>query len=155
MNRIRIALLAVAIILVGQVAYGWCSRPAVQDAASSAFSAERVVNDIEIISCNHHSVAHPRERAEVRDYLVSRLGGLGADTVRLFEYKSLTGPENKHVTYTFDATTCSQLSHPNMPQSRQPICSWLPIMIRATRSPLQRVIRCVPMALLMTATEWV
>lgn len=104
MDRIRIALLAVAVILVGLVAYGWCSRPAVQDAASSAFSAERVVNDIEVISRNHHSVAHPRERAEVRDYLVSRLGELGADTVRLFEYKSLTGPENKHVTYTFDAT---------------------------------------------------
>lgn len=104
MNRIRIALLAVAVILVGLVAYGWFSRPAVQDAASSAFSAERVVNDIEVISRNHHSVAHPQERAEVRDYLVSRLGELGADTVRLFEYKSLTGPENKHVTYTFDAT---------------------------------------------------
>lgn len=104
MNRIRIALLAVAVILVSLVAYGWCSRPAVQDAASSAFSAERVVNDIEVISRNHHSVAHPQERAEVRDYLVSRLGELGADTVRLFEYKSLTGPENKHVTYTFDAT---------------------------------------------------
>lgn len=104
MNRIRISLLAVAVILVGLVAYGWCSRPAVQDAASSAFSAERVVNDIEVISRNHHSVAHPQERAEVRDYLVSRLGELGADTVRLFEYKSLTGPENKHVTYTFDAT---------------------------------------------------
>lgn len=104
MNRIRIALLAVVVILVGLVAYGWCSRPAVQDAASSAFSAERVVNDIEVISRNHHSVAHPQERAEVRDYLVSRLGELGADTVRLFEYKSLTGPENKHVTYIFDAT---------------------------------------------------
>ena len=104
MNRIRIALLAVVVVLIGLVAYGWCSRPAVQDATSSAFSAERVVNDIEVISRNHHSVAHPQERAEVRDYLVSRLGELGADTVRLFEYKSLTGPENKHVTYTFDAT---------------------------------------------------
>lgn len=104
MNRIRIALLAVVVILVGLVAYGWFSRPAVQGAASSAFSAERVVNDIEVISRNHHSVAHPQERAEVRDYLVSRLGELGADTVCLFEYKSLTGPENKHVTYTFDAT---------------------------------------------------
>ena len=96
--------MAVVVVLIGLVAYGWCSRPAVQDATSSAFSAERVVNDIEVISRNHHSVAHPQERAEVRDYLVSRLGELGADTVRLFEYKSLTGPENKHVTYTFDAT---------------------------------------------------
>ena len=73
MNRIRIALLAVVVILVGLVAYGWFSRPAVQDAASSAFSAERVVNDIEVISRNHHSVAHPQERAAVRDYLEGRL----------------------------------------------------------------------------------
>ena len=115
MNRIRIALLAVVVILVGLVAYGWFSRPAVQDAASSAFSAERVVNDIEVISRNHHSVAHPQERAEVRDYLVSRLGELGADTVRLFEYKSLTGPENKHVTYTFDATNVLATFAPENP----------------------------------------
>lgn len=115
MNRIRIALLAVVVILVGLVAYGWFSRPAVQDATSSAFSAERVVNDIEVISRNHHSVAHPQERAEVRDYLVSRLGELGADTVRLFEYKSLTGPENKHVTYTFDATNVLATFAPENP----------------------------------------
>lgn len=115
MNRIRFCLLAVAVILVGLVAYGWCSLPAVQDAASSAFSAERVVNDIEVISRNHHSVAHPQERAEVRDYLVSRLGELGADTVRLFEYKSLTGPENKHVTYTFDATNVLATFAPENP----------------------------------------
>ncbi len=115
MDRIRIALLAVAVILVGLVAYGWFSRPAVQDATSSAFSAERVVNDIEVISRNHHSVAHPQERAEVRDYLVSRLGELGADTVRLFEYKSLTGPENKHVTYTFDATNVLATFAPENP----------------------------------------
>ena len=115
MNRIRIAMLAVAVILVGLVAYGWFSRPAVQDATSSAFSAERVVKDIEVISRNHHSVAHPRERAEVCDYLVSRLGELGADTVRLFEYKSLTGPENKHVTYTFDATNVLATFAPENP----------------------------------------
>lgn len=39
MNRTRICLLAVVIVLVGLVAYGWGSRPAVQDAASSGFSA--------------------------------------------------------------------------------------------------------------------
>lgn len=104
MNKVRISLLAVVAVLAGLVAFGLGSRPMVQDAASEQFSAERVVKDIEIISRNHHSVAHPAERAEVRDYLVSRLKELGADTVQLFEYKSLTGPENKHVTYTFDAT---------------------------------------------------
>mgnify|MGYP006955493493 CR=1 FL=1 len=38
-----------------------------------------MVKDIEVISCEHHSVAHPQERADVRDYLVSRLTQLGAD----------------------------------------------------------------------------
>ena len=65
MNRIRICLLTAVAVLVGFVAYGWLSRPAMQGADSPGFSAERVVKDIEVISRNHHSVAHPEERAEV------------------------------------------------------------------------------------------
>lgn len=119
MNKVRIFLLAAVAVAIGLVAYGWGSRPAVESVDSPGFSAERVVKDIEVISRKHHSVAHPVERAEVRDYLVSRLEQLGADTVRLFEYKSLTGPENKHVTYTFDATdvlaTFEPLNHSGQP----------------------------------------
>ena len=55
------------------------------------------------MSKEHHSVAHPEERAKVREYLIQRLEGLGADTVMLYEYDSLVGPKNKHVVYTFDA----------------------------------------------------
>ena len=104
MNRIRICIFAVVVLLVACVAFGLGSRPQVENAESSSFSAERVAEDIRNISRKHHSVAHPDERAEVRNYLVSRLQELGADTVMLFEYKALTGPEKKHVTYTFDAT---------------------------------------------------
>lgn len=104
MNRARIFIFSVVVVLVGLVAFGLWSRPQVESLTSDKFSAERVVEDIRVISQAHHSVAHPVERKEVRDYLVSRLNTLGADTVELFEYKSLTGPENKHVTYTFDAT---------------------------------------------------
>lgn len=104
MNRIRLTILAAVAVCVGLVAFGLFSRPCVEGAESDNFSAVRVVSDIEVISREHHSVAHPEERAAVRSYLVDRLNELGADTVRLFEYKSLTGPENKHVTYTFDAT---------------------------------------------------
>ena len=104
MNKARFFLLPAVIILAGLVAFGLGSRPQVKSATSTEFSAERIVEDIRAISQDHHSVAHPEERAAVRDYLVSRLGQLGADSVRLFEYQSLTGPENKHVTYTFDAT---------------------------------------------------
>ena len=85
------------------LAYGVWTRPAPQPADAQGFSAARAVQDIEVISKKHHSVAHPQERAEVREYLVQRLEGLGADTVKLFGYDSLVGPMNKHVQYTFDA----------------------------------------------------
>ena len=100
----RLATLIVVAVVVGFVSFGLFSRPQVKNADSTEFSAERVARDIEVISRQHHSVAHPEERGQVRDYLVERLNGLGADTVKLFEHKALTGPENKHVTYTFDAT---------------------------------------------------
>lgn len=104
MNRVRLVVLVAVAAVVGMVAFGLCSRPAVEGIEHSGFSAERVVEDIEVISREHHSVAHPEERAAVRDYLVEGLGELGADTVRLYEYRELVGPENKHVVYTFDAT---------------------------------------------------
>ena len=104
MKRVRIYIFLVVVIVIGLVAFGLGSRPMVEGADSSAFSAERVVQDIEQISQKHHSVAHPEERQEVRNYLVDRLNSLGADTIKLYEYKSLVGPENKHVVYTFDAT---------------------------------------------------
>ena len=112
MNKFRPFILAVTVILSAFIAYGLWSRPRVADSSCSGFSAQRVATDIEQISKNHHSVAHPAERAEVREYLVSRLNELGADTVKLFEYKELTGPENKHVVYTFDATNLLAEFHP-------------------------------------------
>lgn len=104
MNKIRIFIFSAISILTGLIAFNLGSRPHVEDATSAEFSAERIVNDIEVISQKCHSVAHPEERAEVREYLIARLKQIGADTIRTFKYESLTGPENKHVTYTFDAT---------------------------------------------------
>lgn len=104
MNRVRLVVVAAVAAVVGMVSFGFWSRPAVASIEHGGFSAERVAEDIEVISREHHSVAHPEERAAVRDYLVERLGELGADTVRLYEYRELVGPENKHVVYTFDAT---------------------------------------------------
>ena len=104
MNRVRLMVLVVVAAVVGMVAFGLWSRPAVEGKEHDGFSAERVVEDIEVISREHHSVAHPVERAAVRDYLVERLGELGADTIKLYEYRGLVGPENKHVVYNFDAT---------------------------------------------------
>lgn len=102
MNKIRPLILILAVVCSGFVAYGLFSLPKAEDKNSSGFSAARVIDDIEVISREHHSVAHPQERAQVREYLVERLEGLGGK-VTLFQYDSLTGPDNKHVRYTFDA----------------------------------------------------
>lgn len=103
MNRFRPFILAATAVLAGFLAYGIWTRPAAEPADAEGFSAERAVKDIEVISKEHHSVAHPEERARVREYLVQRLEQLGADTVMQYRYDSLVGPQNKHVVYTFDA----------------------------------------------------
>ena len=103
MNKTRPVILAVAVVAAALLAYGMFTLPKAQPADAEGFSAARVVEDIEVISKEHHSVAHPQERAKVREYLVGRLHDLGADTVKLYQYDSLVGPKNKHVVYTFDA----------------------------------------------------
>lgn len=103
MKRIRPLIFAATVILSAFLAYGLFTLPRPEAVDSEGFSSHRVLNDIEVISRDHHSVAHPQERASVREYLVSRLESLGADTVCLFEYDSLVGPQNKHVVYEFDA----------------------------------------------------
>ncbi len=103
MNKFRPLILLLTLVLTGLLAYGLWTRPSAKDIDYDGFSAARVVKDIEVISQKHHSVAHPQERAEVRNYLIQRLNELGADNVKLFEYDSLVGPQNKHVVYNFDA----------------------------------------------------
>ncbi len=103
MKRFRPLILAAAIVLAGLLAYGLWTLPKPQNADAEGFSSARVTNDIKVISRQHHSVAQPDERAAVRDYLISRLEQLGADTVMLYRYDSLRGPQNKHVEYVFDA----------------------------------------------------
>ncbi len=103
MNKFRPLILAVTVVVAGLLAYGLWTRPGVQPADAEGFSAARAVKDIEVMSKDHHSVAHPQERGEVREYLIQRLEQLGADTISLYKYDSLVGPEKKHVVYTFDA----------------------------------------------------
>lgn len=103
MNKIRPIILALVVAVAGLLAYGLWTIPSSKPADYDGFSSARVVEDIAVISKEHHSVAHPEERAKVREYLVERLQGLGADTVMLYGYDSLVGPKNRHVVYTFDA----------------------------------------------------
>ncbi len=103
MNRFRPLILLAAVVLSGFLAYGFLTRPSAKDVDYEGFSSARVAGDIKVISQKHHSVAHPEERTEVREYLIGRLNELGADNVVTFKYDSLVGPQNKHVEYTFDA----------------------------------------------------
>jgi hypothetical protein len=112
MNKLRPFILAAVVALAGLLAYGLWTIPSPKPVDAEGFSSARVVKDIEVLSKEHHSVAHPQERAKVREYLIERLEGLGADTVQLFSYDSLTGPENKHVVYTFDAHNIMADFHP-------------------------------------------
>ena len=103
MNKFRPLVLTLAVIASALLAYGLFTLPSPKPADADGFSSARVVKDIEVLSKEHHSVAHPAERAAVREYLISRLNETGADTVQVFRYDSLVGPQNKHVVYTFDA----------------------------------------------------
>ena len=103
MKNLRPIILAAVVIAAGLLASGLWTRPGAASSDAEGFSAARAVEDIKVMSKEHHSVAHPEERARVREYLTGRLEQLGADTVSLYRYDSLTGPQNKHVKYTFDA----------------------------------------------------
>lgn len=103
MNRLRPLILAVVIAASALLAYGLFTQPFPAEPDADGFSAGRVAEDIKVISSAPHSVADPEERAAVRDYLIERLEGLGADDVKVFRYDSLVGPQNKHVVYDFDA----------------------------------------------------
>ena len=103
MNKLRPVILFAAVVLSGLLAYGLWTLPKPQNVDYEGFSSARVVEDIRVISQKPHSVAHPDERAQVREYLIDRLESMGADTVMQFRYDSIVGPQNKHVEYTFDA----------------------------------------------------
>ena len=119
MNKFRPFILAATVVAAGLLAFGLWTRPSVEPSDAEGFSAARAVKDIEVMSKEHHSVAHPEERAQVREYLVQRLQQLGADTISLFKYDSLVGPENKHVVYTFDAVNILAEFSPLTPSEDQ------------------------------------
>lgn len=114
LKKIRPAYLLIAVVAAALMAYGLWTRPSAQPADAEGFSSARVVEDIRVISKDHHSVApeHTEARAQVREYLAGRLSDLGADTLLRFHYDSLKGPENKHVEYTFDVENLLAEFHP-------------------------------------------
>ena len=81
MKVLKPLVIAATVVLSAILAYGVFTRPNAKPADYDGFSGERVLQDLEVISRDHHSVAHPVERAAVREYLIGRLEELGADTV--------------------------------------------------------------------------
>lgn len=72
---IGFALAALAVCM----AFGLFTLPKVQDSTSDKFSAERVSNDLKVISKEHHSVIHTEERDRVCQYLYDRLEEMGGN----------------------------------------------------------------------------
>ena len=81
MNRFRPYILALSILCAGLLAYGFLTLPKPRPADYDGFSSARVIEDIQVISREHHSVAHPQERAKVREYLAGRLEEMGGKVI--------------------------------------------------------------------------
>ena len=68
MNKIRPLVLTVSVVLAALLAYGLFTLPRPEGPDAEGFSSARVVKDIEVISKEHHSVAHPQERSHEETY---------------------------------------------------------------------------------------
>ena len=87
MNKDKIVIFIIVLILSAFIAYGWQSLPTPQKKDYQGFSSERVVEDLKVIAKEPHSVAHPEARTVVRDYLKERLETLGGN-VQIYQYPS-------------------------------------------------------------------
>ena len=96
MNKDKIVIFIIVLILSAFIAYGWQSLPTPQKKDYQGFSSERVVEDLKVIAKEPHSVAHPEARTVVRDYLKERLETLGGN-VQIYQYPSCNAKG-----YTFD-----------------------------------------------------
>lgn len=76
--------------------YWWW--PSMKGNSAEGFSALRAVDDIRVISQEHHSVAHPEAKTAVGTYLMNRLEQLGGN-VTTYVYPSV-----KAKGFTFDVT---------------------------------------------------
>lgn len=79
MKQVKFFLGLALIVLTVFMAYGLFTMPKVQDLSSDKFSAERVAQDLEIISKEHHSVLNTEAKDRVCQYLFDRLEQMGGD----------------------------------------------------------------------------
>lgn len=98
MKQHRFFFLLITIILSALISFGLFTLPFPESIHEEGFSSARVVKDLEVIAKEPHSVAHPKERAEVLQYLTKRLEELGGNT-RTYVYPNITARKFK-----FDAS---------------------------------------------------
>lgn len=98
MKTYRSLILTLSIALSALVAYGvFFSMPSPKDVDAEGFSSARVVKDLEVISQEPHSVAHPEARDRLLNYLTERLEKLGGNP-QTYVYPNITSRK-----FTFDA----------------------------------------------------
>ena len=98
MKTYRSLILTLSIALSALVAYGvFFSMPSPKDVDAEGFSSARVVKDLEVISQEPHSVAHPGARDRLLNYLTERLEKLGGNP-QTYVYPNITSRK-----FTFDA----------------------------------------------------
>lgn len=77
MSFFKLLFSAALIALAISFSLGEFTRPEVRGTTSANFSALRVIKDIKEVSKVPHSIEHPAERAQVREYLAGRLAQMG------------------------------------------------------------------------------
>lgn len=89
MKKYRFIIAFIAIILTALVSYGVFTAPKPQSTDSEHFSAYRVAKDIEVISKKPHSIEHPENRAEVRNYWAERIAEITPEAPQIMAYDSV------------------------------------------------------------------
>ena len=75
-------------LLAAAIALEYIPVQEVNGKGSQSFSAERVADDLRVISKEPHSIQHPKERKVLRDFLFHRLEQMGGKT-QVFEYDTI------------------------------------------------------------------
>ena len=75
-------------LLAAAIALEFIPVQEVNGKGSQSFSAERVTDDLRVISKEPHSIQHPKERKVLRDFLFHRLEQMGGKT-QVFEYDTI------------------------------------------------------------------
>jgi hypothetical protein len=95
MKRIKIIFAILILLLMGFVAFGTFTHKRAEKVNESQYSIPSVVNTLKVISEKPHSVEHPQEREEVRQYLYQRLLAMDS-SARIYRYDSIKSKFGGH-----------------------------------------------------------